>query len=78
MAQQSSFLIASADDATASALEAMLFETGARGRRVSSAAEAFAALDLGSYDVLIADVALTICRPPSCPPRSCGAVTICR
>jgi two-component system response regulator AtoC len=59
MAQQSSFLIASADDATASALEAMLFETGARGRRVKSAAEAFAALDLGSYDVLIADAALT-------------------
>jgi two-component system response regulator AtoC len=59
MAQQSSFLIASADDATASALEAMLFETGARGKRVKSAAEAFAALDLGSYDVLIADAALT-------------------
>ena len=59
MAEQPSFLIASADDANASVLEAMLLETGARGRRVASAAEAFAALDLGSYDVLIADAALT-------------------
>jgi two-component system response regulator AtoC len=59
MAEQPSFLIASTDDASASALEAVLFEAGARGRRVASAAEAFAALDLGSYDVLIADAALT-------------------
>jgi two-component system, NtrC family, response regulator AtoC len=59
MAQQPGFLIASADDANASVLEAMLFEAGARGKRVSSIEEAFAALDLGSYDVLIADAALT-------------------
>ena len=59
MAQQPSFLIASADDATASALQAMLFETGARGRRVTSVAEALRALDLGSFDVLLADAALT-------------------
>ena len=58
MAGQPSFLIASADDAAAAALEAMLFETGARGRRVKTAVEALAALDQGSYDVLIADVAL--------------------
>jgi len=55
MAEQSSFLIVSADDGGASALEAMLFETGARGRRVSTTAEALSALDQGSYDVLIAD-----------------------
>ena len=59
MAQQPSFLIASADDATASALQALLFETGARGRRVTSVAEALQALDLGSFDVLLADAALT-------------------
>ena len=54
MAEQPSFLIASADDATASALEALLFETGARGKRVTSVAAALSALDLGSYDVLLA------------------------
>ena len=59
MAQEPGFLIASVDDASAAALEAMLFETGARGRRVRSIEEAFAALDLGSYEVLIADAALT-------------------
>jgi two-component system response regulator AtoC len=59
VAEQPSFLIASADEANASALEAMLFETGARGKRVNTAEEALSALDLGSFDVLIADVALT-------------------
>jgi two-component system response regulator AtoC len=59
MAAQPSFLIASADDSTASALHGLLLETGARGKRVTSTAAAFAALDLGSYDVLLADAALT-------------------
>jgi len=59
MAEQPSFLIASADDTTVSALEAILFESGARGKRVTNAAAALAALDLGSYDVLLADAALT-------------------
>ncbi len=58
MPEQPSFLIATADDASAAALEAMLFETGARGRRVTSQAEALNALDQGSFDVLIADAAL--------------------
>jgi len=58
MSEQPSFLIASADDDGAAALEAMLFETGARGRRVTTQAEALNALDQGSYDVLIADAAL--------------------
>ena len=59
MVAQPSFLIASADDANAAALEALLFETGARGRRVKTAQEALLALDQGSYEVLIADVALS-------------------
>ncbi|HEY0467205.1 MAG TPA: sigma-54 dependent transcriptional regulator [Polyangiaceae bacterium] len=59
MTEQASFLIATADDECASALEALLFETGARGRRVSSNAESLAALDQGSFDVLIADAALS-------------------
>jgi len=58
MAEQPSFLIASADDGNAAALEAMLFETGARGKRVQSVQAALTALDQGSYDVLIADVSL--------------------
>src|SRR4051794_3376404 len=58
MAEQPSFLIATADDESASALEAMLFEIGARGRRVTSNVDALAALDQGSYEVLIADAAL--------------------
>ncbi|HEY4105266.1 MAG TPA: sigma-54 dependent transcriptional regulator [Polyangiaceae bacterium] len=59
MAGEPRFLIASADDANASVLEALLFETGAIGQRVTSAEQAFAALDLGSFDVLIADITLT-------------------
>ncbi|HTA91649.1 MAG TPA: sigma-54 dependent transcriptional regulator [Polyangiaceae bacterium] len=59
MAPQPGFLIASADDANASALEAMLFESGARGQRVKNIEEALAALDFGSYDVLIADATVT-------------------
>jgi two-component system response regulator AtoC len=55
MAEPPSFLIACADDGTSAMLEAMLFETGARGRRVQSGAEALTALEQGSYDVLIAD-----------------------
>ena len=58
MAEQPSFLIASADDANATALSALLFETGARGKRVRTGQEALAALELTSFDVLIADVAL--------------------
>ncbi len=58
MADQPSYLIASLDDASSAALEAILFETGARGRRVRSAAEAFSALEHASFDVLIADVSL--------------------
>ena len=67
MAEQPSFLIASADDANASALEAMLFETGARGKRVQTAEEVFVALERASYDVLIADVALPDLRAIDLP-----------
>jgi len=58
MAEQPSLLIASADDNAVAALEAMLFETGARGRRVRTALEALNALDQGSFDVLIVDAEL--------------------
>jgi len=58
MGEQPSFLIATADDHSASALQALLFETGARGRRVKSTAEALDALDQGAHDVLIVDAAL--------------------
>jgi len=64
MAKEPAFLLASADDANASALEALLFEGGARGRRVTNLAEAFSALDLGSYEVLIVDAALTDLSAP--------------
>lgn len=60
MAAQPSFLIASPDDAQASALEALLFEQGARGRRVKTSAEAQAALQQGSFDVLIGDSGLAL------------------
>src|SRR4051812_4654362 len=58
MPAQPSFLIASTDDTQAAALEAVLFEQGARGRRVHDAAEARVALQQGSFDVLIADGSL--------------------
>src|SRR5262245_50516211 len=58
MAEPPSVLIATADDESASALQALLFETGVRGRRVKSRAEAQSALDQGSHDVLIVDAGL--------------------
>jgi len=58
MADQPNFLIASTDGANAALLEAILFESGARGRRVETVQAALAALEQGSYDALIVDVAL--------------------
>src|SRR6478609_994255 len=58
MAEQPSVLVATADDESASALQALLFEGGARGRRVKTQADALLALDQGSHDVLIVDAAL--------------------
>ncbi len=59
MAEEPRLLIASADDANASVLEALLFEQRAVGQRVTSPEAAFEALDAGSFDVLIADATFT-------------------
>ena len=58
MAASPSCLIAWAHDEPAAALENLLLEAGARARRVETGAEALAALDQGSFDVLLADAAL--------------------
>ena len=56
---RASFLIASSDESTAEALGAILFAAGFGGKRVGSGDEALAEIELGSYDVLIADAALS-------------------
>jgi two-component system response regulator AtoC len=52
-------LIASEDLEAADALGSVLFDAGFGGRRVGSGADALAALEAGSYDVLIADQSLS-------------------
>ena len=58
MTGRANFLIASRDVDLADALGAVLFTAGFAGKRVGSAAEVFAELERGSYDVVIADQSL--------------------
>jgi len=60
-------LIASADSATADALGAMLFDAGFSGRRVATGEAALLEVERGSYDVLIADQALSDVPAASLP-----------
>jgi two-component system response regulator AtoC len=57
-ALRANFLIASEDPVASDALGSIFFEAGFSGRRVESAADALAAIEQGSYDVLIADQSL--------------------
>src|SRR6188768_2790146 len=56
---RANFLIATEDDATAEALGALFFALGFFGKRVTTAGEGLLELDRASYDVVLADQALS-------------------